>query len=250
MAVQPSQAYEDLCEAIVGLRVSPGSVLSESKFKQLLGWSHAGTRAPFQRAEAVGLLKVIPRLGLLVSPVDALSARQVFEARAALEASLGELAAARITPAEIDSLKELALKMEGVPIAGSDAEEFIRLDREFHFAVARTAANDLLLNSIQMVWLFNTRLWNLYFHQRGRGYRINHQGIIAALEARDPQMVRAATLEHLAAAKAHLQTGLWGDSQGDVGGMKVVTTDSMSDTSVANDAQTGRRARRSEGKGS
>lgn len=213
MTDQASEAYDELCAAIVGLRVLPGAVLSESTFRKLLGWGPGRSSAAFRRAEAVGLLKVIPRIGLLVSPVDALSARQVFDARAALESYLGELAAARITPEEINSLKQLALKMRGIPAGGAEAEGFVWADREFHLAVARTAANDLLESSLQRVWLFNTRLWNLYFHQRGSGYQIDHSGIIAGLEAHDPMLVRGATLEHLAAAKSHLQTGLWGQPQ-------------------------------------
>lgn len=205
-------AYEKLCDAIVDLQLAPGILVNERDLGERLGVSRLTLLQALHRVAETGLVSILPRRGILIAPVDIMSAQQVFEARSALETKLAELATARASAEELVALRGMADGVEELRDREDSRHSFPVLDRQFHLAVAGLAGNPFLEESLQRVWKSNQRLWNAFFREQGlqQDYLFDHSQIVAALEHRDPESARAAVLEHLNSARNLLYSRLWG----------------------------------------
>lgn len=204
-------AYERLCSAIVELELAPGEMVNERTLGERLGVSRLTLLQALHRAAESGLVSILPRRGILIAPVDILSAQQIFEARSVIEVKIAELAVGRATDADVASLHALADRLEKLREAPDSGESFPHLDRELHLTIARLAGNRYLQGAIQQVWLSNHRLWNYFFRDHGvtRDYLFDHSQIIDAFEKRDPEAARVAVLEHVVSSRDLLSSRLW-----------------------------------------
>lgn len=204
-------AYEKLCSAIVELDLAPGEMVNERTLGAQLGVSRLTLLQALHRAAESGLVSILPRRGILIAPVDILSAQQVFEARSVIEAKIVELAVERATDADVRNLRALADRLEQLREKPDSAESFPHLDRQLHLTIADLAGNRYLEGAIHQVWLSNQRLWNFFFRDQGvsRDYLFDHSEIVAAFEARDPEAARVAVLEHVVASRELLSSRLW-----------------------------------------
>lgn len=204
-------AYEKLCAAIVELELVPGEMVNERALGARLGVSRLTLLQALHRAAESGLVAVLPRRGVLIAPIDILSARQIFEARSLIEVKLAELAVERATDEDVTHLRVLADRLEKLRADPDSGESFPHLDRELHMTIARLAGNRYLQGAIEQVWLSNHRLWNYFFRDQGvtRDYLFDHSEIIDAFERRDAEAARAAVLEHVVSSRDLLSSRLW-----------------------------------------
>ncbi|MEU5027939.1 FadR/GntR family transcriptional regulator [Streptomyces milbemycinicus] len=120
---------------------------------------------------------------------------QVMEVRAYIEPSVTARAAARATPADIVQLHALLDAMRREP----SRQEFTDLDRTFHRAIAQYTRNPLLLRLLDRVYEIGEpgRRSSPLSAARRRSTIEEHQAILRAVEARDPEAARAASEAHL-----------------------------------------------------
>lgn len=205
-------AYEKLCTAIVDLELAPGDMVNERVLSERLGVSRLTLLQALHRAAESGLVSVLPRRGILIAPVDILSAQQVFEARSAIEVKLAELVVEKASDADVAGLRSLADRLETLRERSDSPVSFPHLDRELHLGIARLAANRFLESALHQVWLSNQRLWNFFFRNQGltRDYLFDHGDIVSAFEKRDLDAARAAVLEHVRSSRELLSSRLWG----------------------------------------
>jgi len=147
------QAYRRLRQALVEGTFAPGDKLSIRRIASALGTSPMPARAALRRLAAEQALDVITSSGTAIVPR---LTRQAFvelsEVRAALEPLALRLATPHLGPPVLRKLAELVDEHETYRTAGR-AEEFLRLDREFLFALYRQAEAPLLLGMIEGLWL-------------------------------------------------------------------------------------------------
>jgi GntR family transcriptional regulator, transcriptional repressor for pyruvate dehydrogenase complex len=123
------------------------------------------------------------------------SARLV-EVRGILEPEIAALAATRVEPQLLASMREAIAVMDR---ALDDADTFIEADNDFHLLVAEAAANPLILSLIDsIVGLLREQRMRI-FRVNGGGERgqFHHKRIFAAIERRDPEGAREAMRAHL-----------------------------------------------------
>ena len=89
------QAYRQLEEEIVTLRLEPGEFLSEYALATSLGIGRTPIREALQRLAREGLVTILPRKGILVSETDPRKQLLVLEVRRELERLLSRLGAQR-----------------------------------------------------------------------------------------------------------------------------------------------------------
>lgn len=121
---------------------------------------------------------------------------ELFEARKILEAGIVAIAAQRITDEEIEELEAcLARSIQTV----EDHAAFLQADVELHEKIAQAARNPILSR-------FMASISQLGLASRRRTVEIpgvasqsveDHQAIVMALKARDPETARKAMLHHL-----------------------------------------------------
>ena len=110
---------------------------------------------------AEGLLQVLPRKGLMVTPVRRSDLGQIIEARRVLERLLVVKASERATDDQRSELIVLAAQIEA---ADSDMETFFRLDQQLNELLQKACCNIFLVNSLTAMHGQCRRLW--YLHRK------------------------------------------------------------------------------------
>src|SRR5258707_256719 len=75
------QAYRELEEEIITLRIPPGAVVSEALLSKRFGVGRTPVREALQRLAREGLVVIMPRRGVVVSEIDVSAQLRLLEAR-------------------------------------------------------------------------------------------------------------------------------------------------------------------------
>jgi len=200
-----------MLETILSDRLQVGDRLpSERELGEQFGVSRTVVREAIRALVTKGVIDVRSGSGLRVAAVDAnavsesmslflrggtLDFEKVHEVRAVLEVHLAGLAAERATDDDVAQLREIHERMQ---TETSDVEAAARDDLEFHRAIARATHNELFLLLMDSIGssLIDIRRENL-----GSGSApmtlSQHESILDAIAARDPEAARAAMETHL-----------------------------------------------------
>lgn len=216
------RAAAALLEMIRSGRFSVGDRLpTEPELVDELGVSRSAVREAVQSLSFAGVLRVRQGGGTFVTDLE--PARLLRSATLALDlsgpATLAELYAVRriLEPAAAaeaatrctdDDLDEIAAHLDAMRDE-ADPEEFVRHDRAFHDRIAAVTGNGTL-----RALLGTLRSQSALGHVRrarteekaGAESIVEHEAILAALAARDPELARAATVVHLAQGQRWLAT--------------------------------------------
>ena len=155
------QAYRVLEEQLVTLRLMPGELIAEKDLMDKAGIGRTPVREAIQRLSAEGLLQVLPRKGLMVTPLRRSDLSQIVEARRVMERLLVVKAAERATSDQRQALAVLAADMEA---AADDLEGFFRLDQHLNNILDEACNNRFLVKALTAMHSQCRRLW--YLHRR------------------------------------------------------------------------------------
>lgn len=191
-------AARQLRELIIRLELPPGAVLKEAELGRRLGVGRTPLREAVQRLAHEGLVRVYPRRVTVVAPLDLGELKQVAEARRVLEPATAMLAAERASDEELGRLGEILAAMHRAR-AGGDWEGYLRRDHELHLAVACASGNRLLAEAVERTLSLGLRFWYVSFRWVGLpGLPDQHDLVVEALRARNPELARQRMLEHVA----------------------------------------------------
>jgi GntR family transcriptional repressor for pyruvate dehydrogenase complex len=204
---------KELRQRILRGEVRPGEYLPSRKdLAAEFGVGMSTVHEALQALSAVGLVASHPGKGTWVRDdaletvihpdavegrLGELDARQVYEARSAIEVALTELAAQRATAEDVDQIWQALRAMEA---AIEDDEHFTQADLAFHLAVAGAGQNALLE---QLYHLSRRMLSEVIADWVGRpgvkeaSLRIQ-SNIARTIERGDPVRARQAALDHMA----------------------------------------------------
>jgi DNA-binding GntR family transcriptional regulator len=192
------QAAHDLRQMLVENRITPGAKLNERALSEALNISRTPLREAIKMLAAEGLVELLPNRGAIAVKLDINDVRHTFEVMAGLEAQSGELAAERITDAELTEIKAMHFEMLAA-YTRRDLPTYYRLNASIHSAINAAAKNPVLANTYRQV---NARLQALRFksnqdEEKWKTAVAEHAHMIDALEAKDAAAMRAVMLQHL-----------------------------------------------------
>ena len=193
------QAAHRLREMLVEGRIPPGAKLNERELSKVLNVSRTPLREAIKMLAAEGLVELLPNRGAIAVELTEADVLNTFEVMAGLEAQSGELAAQRITDAELAEIKALHFEMLAA-YTRRDLPAYYRLNSAIHSAINAAAKNPVLTATYNQV---NARLQALRFRSNQDGEKWNsavkeHGLMIDALSARDAVAMRAVLAGHLA----------------------------------------------------
>ncbi|MDP1953280.1 MAG: GntR family transcriptional regulator [Polaromonas sp.] len=206
---QNEQAYAQLKQALITLAYKPGDYLSTASLMNQLEMGRTPINHALHRLSTEGLVQIIPRKGLIVSPLSINDALELVDVRMANEALCMRLAAERITKGEIQQLKSLARDFD-VAASRRHITEVMNLDCQFHDLIAVAARNHILAEILKVLHARSQRFWaiSLAMEDHLSEVQIEHQAIIKALSEGDAQASVAAVEDHvLSFQRALLRTG-------------------------------------------
>lgn len=199
-----SEALDMVVAAITSGEFLPGARLSEAELARRLGISRGPLREALGRLEG-RLVTRTPRIGVRVIELSKQNIIDLFYAREALEGMGARLACERIADSDIARLRELLSTDSRQPeVAAGAAYSPRSLDDDFHLSIIK-AANCEQIERFLMDQIY----YQLRIHRRksstlpgrAKAALVEHESIIAAMEARDPDRAEAAMRTHLRNAR-------------------------------------------------
>ncbi len=182
-----SRAYERLEELIVTLELAPGTTVSEIVLAERLGVSRTPVREALQRLAGEGLVRVMPRRGLLITDLDVGKQLRMLELRREVDRLLARCAAARRTDAEADDFNAIA---EIFARCGEDGDgaAFTGADRQFNTLLYVASGNEFAARTSLMTQGHSRRFWFAHHRQHSSVPIAStlHSAIAEAIAAGDP----------------------------------------------------------------
>ncbi len=192
------RVYTTIKEAILGLKLEPGSPLVEDELARQLGTSKTPVRDALFTLERDGLVTKIPYKGTYVSEVSLRDATEIFELRAVLEGLAARLATGGFGPAEFSKAERL-LEAADVARTRGDREAASQLGAQFHGLILQQAENLRLKPILAKLEEQLRRLRRLSDLRRGRLEKSSqeHRLILQALRTGIPEAAEQAMRSHL-----------------------------------------------------
>jgi GntR family transcriptional repressor for pyruvate dehydrogenase complex len=167
-------------------------------------------RGLVQSRNGEGSYVVVPKTDTISDALDRIiqikniSNDNLHNTRMVLETAAVRLAALNIKTEELDKLKDTLQKMADLSLP---LNERIQLDREFHLTIARAGQNELLeIFTEVMFLLLKDYMEKGIFGPEGMAKtRGQHQKILDALAARDPEKSEQALRHHLSASRKNVE---------------------------------------------
>ena len=178
--------------------MAPGAKLNERELCEQLQVSRTPLREAIKMLAAEGLVLLLPNRGAVVAQLGVQDVVDTFEVIAGLEGQSGELAAQRITAAELAEVRALHFEMLAAH-ARKDLPTYYRLNALIHNQINAAACNPVLTQTYRTI---NARLQALRFRSNfdeGKWLRAvqEHEQMITALAERDATGLRALLIRHL-----------------------------------------------------
>ena len=153
-------AYLRLREEIIGVALSPGTVLREEELTRRLGVGRTPVREAVQRLHRDGFVTVIPRRGTLVSEINITDLAAIYEVRARLESWAARLAAERAGAGDRAEAEQLLGELDELAASGG-YDALLALDRRIHRFAYRCAKNDFLAETLDQYHNLSLRILNV-----------------------------------------------------------------------------------------
>lgn len=192
--------YEELRERICLLRYPPGHVLREPELAAEFGVSRTPIRQVLQKLEFEGFVEVRNGVGTIVTGVDFMQVKDVYELRLKLAELIGQMNPRPITEADISIVKGLIERADKLP-AARDPEEFWRINHERQRIVGSVTTNAALHAIFDLCYYQTARVWfrlaDVMWEEQVEALRIELSDILRALQSGDPQAVGYVERNHL-----------------------------------------------------
>lgn len=193
---------ESLIHRILTLDIQPGSTLDETILSEEYGLSRTPLREVFQKMAGDGYLVQNENRGTKVSSMDLTSMRNFFQSAPMIYASVARLAAENATRQQIDELKSVQINFRR---AGEESEpqEMAMYNHRFHHIIGEMAGSPYLSPSLNRLLIDHTRMSQMFYKPINSKERLlvweacdQHDGMIEAIENKDPTSIVKLTIEH------------------------------------------------------
>jgi DNA-binding GntR family transcriptional regulator len=192
------QLYQSIRADLLAGRFQPGERLKIRDLAARWGTSPMPVRGALQRLVAEGALEGEPQRSLRVSAMTQERFEQLLPVRINLEGLAVELAAPRLSAAQLVDLQGCIERME-VALEQRDVQGYLTDNSQFHLTLYHACANPVLLRMIESLWLQVGPFFNRLFTEADLSLRLNdfHEDCLKALQAGDAKAARAAMAQDL-----------------------------------------------------
>lgn len=200
-----SRIVAAITEAIVERRLMPGTKLAEQRIADIFQVSRTLVRQALNQLSRDHLVTLEPARGAHVAMPSVQEARQVFEVRGMLEASMVRALCRQITPAQIRRLRQ-HLREEREAVARGDVARRTRLLADFHGLLARMQGNEVLANLLADLLSRSSLILLMYQSATSAEHsQAEHVAIVDALEQRDSRAAVRLLEQHLRSVEQTLR---------------------------------------------
>ncbi len=190
------QAYRQIRDAIVAVRLAPGAPLEEKALSASLGLGLTPIRDALKRLSLERLAVTYPRRGTFVSRINIADEARLTEVRVQLEGLAAALAAERATDGDRAVLLELLGDLERGSHKRADHTE---LDARVHRAIYAATGNEFLEATLNQYANLALRIWNFCLQEQlaGDEHIRSQRAVVEAIVRGDAMGARMAAEQHL-----------------------------------------------------
>jgi DNA-binding GntR family transcriptional regulator len=191
-------AYKTIKAQILQGKFAPGERLAASKLEKLLGVSHIPIREALQLLWAEGLVVYSPHKMPMVADNTKETRDEMLLVRALLEVPAMGVAATMLSPEGLKTMRRLQREMKEAHLAG-DITKYIAANDQFHrtlYAAVGIGQLEKIIVTLQEAT--SSHRHRLLTDKKKRALAIaDHDRLLAALERKDVEEVRAISFAHL-----------------------------------------------------
>jgi DNA-binding GntR family transcriptional regulator len=179
--------------------------LDERQLSHDLGVSRTPIREALSILEQEGFVRSIPRRGLVVVRKSKHEIVEMITVWAAIESMAARLAAPRVTPEDIETLRTLGEAFQDDPAA--HIHEYSDANMAFHKAIIRLGGVGLMSSLTDTLFIHMRAVRAVTMTQDNRAHRsvADHRAIVAALAAHDADLAERLVRDHTLGLAAHVE---------------------------------------------
>lgn len=184
-------AYVEIQRMIVTGELPAYELLSENDLTRRTGCGRTPVREALQRLKFEGFVSVLPRRGIMVTPVDIHRQLELLETRRPLEELMVSLAASRATDEQRATMRNLARDLEQA-ISERDRGKYLIINRAIHRIEADATQNRYLVRQIEMLHALSRRFWYSFISDTDsfKQAAVHHAGTLRAIADGDAAQAR------------------------------------------------------------
>ncbi|WP_333828224.1 GntR family transcriptional regulator [Pararhodobacter sp.] len=199
------QAYEAIKQQIVRCELRPGEAVTVTDLANALNLGRTPVIQAIDRLAVDGLVEVMPRKGVVVSPVSMNDFIEIVEMRMLNEGQAARWAAERAAPADVE---RMAANIDATWSAARRGAlvDMIDFDREFHRLLSGASRNAILTEFLSNLHDRSLRFWFLSLRAPDHNIRVceQHAAIVEGIRNRDADAAEKAMREHINAFSRNL----------------------------------------------
>ncbi|MCA1732238.1 MAG: GntR family transcriptional regulator [Acidobacteria bacterium] len=188
-------------------RLRPGEWVRQERIAREQGASQMPVREALRSLVAEGILEHVPYRGVRVVEFAVEDVEDLYACRLLVEGMSARYAASAITDDEVRELEDLHRRMLACQMP-NELPQYRELNRRFHSLIFTASRRSFLIRTLGQLWsAFPTMLWSNIPHAatvsapgRDEADEREHEAIVRALAARDPEAAEAAVRAHIDAA--------------------------------------------------
>jgi DNA-binding GntR family transcriptional regulator len=194
--------YDALRDAIIRGEIAEGEALRQDSIAQMFNVSRIPVREAMQRLEAQGLVISERYKGVVVASLSHEQITEIFQFRALVEPKVIAMAVPRMSESSLD----MAQKYCDAFGAETDPKRWGDLNRQFHTCLYRDCGKPYFLSVVDKTSDLVERYVRLvlYLSEGMRNAVAEHQAILDACKARNPELAAALTRSHIETASVTL----------------------------------------------
>ena len=199
------RVYRHLKDEILNNRIPESATLVENILAKQMEISRTPVREALHFLEKEGLIDLIPRVGYRVRQIDQDELKEICEIRISLETLAARRAIKRMSPDEIQAIRENLNNSDMILIKG-DLSSFIDLDAEFHELLGRASGSQRLLKLIltHRSDMVRYRIISLLRADNASTALAGHRRIFECLVEKNESGVKSAIKDHIEDAKKYI----------------------------------------------
>lgn len=182
----PQRAYHTIRLAIRDLILPPGKALLEREISEALQMSRTPIREALVRLEMEGVVRLVPRRGFIVEPIEQEDLKEVYEIIKTLDGLAIEIATANATEEDLDRLDAI-IEEQQIELEKEKLKEWSFLDDLFHTTIIEYANNKRLSAVIDSFadQSYRARLFTIKERPIPMHSIVEHKAMVSCMRAKD-----------------------------------------------------------------
>ena len=200
------EAYRKFMNAMLNRKIRPGRMLSQRELAEWIGSSVASIREALKRLEGEGVVKLIPKRGVLITEVTRKDIADAYDFRILIETHAIQHYVANCDPTDIENIRAQTEEILATAPEVQDIGYFnkcLEVDRELHRQIVSSLNNSAMSETHQKIetTMMLARL-NLPIKLNASASAFaEHLVLLDAIKMGDPERASVSLREHLIMAK-------------------------------------------------